>query len=53
MPRISGGIATDFTYRVTQRGNYEQCGFEDKGSFIKKIEGLFGWQLKDLSRRRF
>ena len=53
MPRIPLAVATGFPHHVTQRGNYQQHIFEDKDGFISRMKGLFGQQLKDLSRGRF
>jgi len=52
MPRISESAATVFPHHLTQRGDYQQCVFEDKDGFISRIKELLGRQLKALSRGR-
>ncbi len=42
MPRISGAVATGLPHRFTQRGNYQQCVFEDKDDFTRRMRGCLG-----------
>jgi len=48
MPKIIRAVATGFSHYVTQGGNYQQRGFEDKDNFRQ----YSGW-LKDHARRYF
>jgi len=53
MPRISRALVIGFPHRITQRGNYQQCIFEDKDGFISTREGLLGRQLNGFIPRGF
>ncbi len=46
MPRISRAIAIGYPHHITQRGNYRQTVFAEKGDYVRYVELLAGFAPK-------